>query len=249
MVELDRYLMNEINISKNEADKIIAALEKYESTKSKKKLNIRIPVYTLGEELFNAISHGFGAALSIVALILMVIKANGALKETTVALFGATMIILYTISCVYHALSRNLEGKKVLRVIDHCNVFLLVYGTYIPISLVGVGGVLGLMIFLGITIIISVGITATAIKIDKTSSLQVICHLLSGWGILFFIKPLSSTIGLSGIILLILGGIMYTIGSVLYGIGRKKKYMHSIFHIFCLLGTLFHFLCVYLTLL
>ena len=247
-MKLEEYLMKELDVSKKEANRISDVVDKYNKIKNKKKLNIKIPFYTLGEELFNAISHGFGAALSIVALVLMVIKANGILMETTVSLFGATMIILYTISCIYHALSRNLEGKKVLRVIDHCNVFLLVYGTYIPISLVGVGGTLGLLIFLGITVVISVGVTATAIKIDKTGPLQVVCHLLSGWGILFFIKRLSYTIGTTGIILLILGGVMYTIGSVLYGIGRKKKYMHSVFHIFCILGTLFHFLCIYLTL-
>lgn len=248
-MKLNEYLIKELDISKKEASKIADVVDKYKKNKNKKKLNIKIPNYTLGEELFNSISHGFGATLSVLALILMVIKAHGALKETTVSLFGATMIVLYTISCIYHALSRNLEGKKVLRVIDHCNVFLLVYGTYIPISLVGVGGLTGLLLFIGITIIISVGITATAIKIDKTGALQVICHLLSGWGILFFLKPLSNTIGTTGIILLILGGVMYTIGSILYGIGRKKKYIHSIFHIFCLLGTLFHFLCVYITLL
>ena len=247
-MKLDEYLMNELNISKKEAGKISDTVKKYEKNKNKKKLNIKIPNYTLGEELFNAISHGFGAALSILALVLMVIKARGALAEATVSLFGATMIILYTISCVYHALSHNLEGKKVLRVIDHCNVFLLVYGTYIPISLVGVGGLTGLLLFVGVTVIISTGVTATAIKIDKTGALQVICHLLSGWGILFFLKPLSNTIGTTGIVLLILGGVMYTIGSILYGIGRKKKYIHSAFHIFCILGTLFHFLCVYMTL-
>ena len=108
--------------------------------REKKKLNIRIPDYTLGEELFNSISHGIGAVFSIVALVLLVVKAHGVLAETAVSLYGSTMIVLYTISCIYHALSPNLEGKKVLRVIDHCNVFLLVYGTYIPAMLLGIGG-------------------------------------------------------------------------------------------------------------
>ena len=149
-MKLNEYLIKEVDISKKEASKIADVVDKYKKNKNKKKLNIKIPNYTLGEELFNSISHGFGAALFVLALILMVIKAHGALKETTVSLFGATMIVLYTISCIYHALSRNLEGKKVLRVIDHCNVFLLVYGTYIPISLVGVGGLTGLLLFIGI---------------------------------------------------------------------------------------------------
>ena len=120
--------------------------------------------YTLGEELFNAISHGIGAIFSIVALVLIVVKANGALQEATTALFGTTMIILYVISCVYHALPASLEGKKVLRVIDHCNVFLLVYGTYIPISLAGVGGTTGLILFSIISITTLTGIIITAIN-------------------------------------------------------------------------------------
>ena len=133
--------------------------------------------------------------------------------------------------------------------IDHCNVFLLVYGTYIPISLMGVGGTPGLILFIVITLITIVGITLTAIKIDDTQVLQVICHLLSGWGALVFIPTLHKSLGTTGLVFLIVGGVMYSIGSILYGIGHKKKYMHSVFHVFCLLGTLFHFLCIYLYLL
>ena len=247
-MKLNEYLSKELEIDNKEAEKISKVIEKYKK-ENKKKINIKIPPYTVGEEIFNAISHGIGAAFSIVALVLLVVKAHGALAEATVALFGSTMILLYTISCIYHALSPNLEGKKVLRVIDHCNVFLLVYGTYIPVVLVGIGGTLGIVLFSIVTVITSIGIIATSIKIDSTEALEVICHLINGWGILFFLSPLSKTIGTTGIVLIILGGAMYTLGSVLYAIGEKIKYMHSVFHIFCLLGTLFHFLCIYLTLL
>ena len=248
-MNLDEYLMKELNISKKEAYQISYAVNKYTKEKKKIKLNIKLPNYTVGEELFNSISHGIGAVFSIVALILMVVKAHGIINEATVSLFGVSMIILYVMSCIYHALPPSLEGKKVLRVIDHCNVFLLVYGTYIPMSLVGVGGKSGLALFIAITIITIIGVLLTAIKIDKTQVLQVICHLLSGWGALFFISQLKNSLGINGLILLIIGGVMYSIGSLLYAIGRKRKYMHSIFHVFCLLGTLFHFLCVYLFLL
>lgn len=248
-MNLDEYLMKELNISKKEAYQISYAVNKYTKEKKKIKLNIKLPNYTLGEELFNSISHGIGAVFSIVALILMVVKAHGIINEATVSLFGVSMIILYVMSCIYHALPPSLEGKKVLRVIDHCNVFLLVYGTYIPMSLVGVGGKSGLALFIAITIITIIGVLLTAIKIDKTQVLQVICHLLSGWGALFFISQLKNSLGINGLILLIIGGVMYSIGSLLYAIGRKRKYMHSVFHVFCLLGTLFHFLCVYLFLL
>ena len=211
----------------------------------KKGLNILIPKYTLGEEIFNAISRGLGAVFSIVALILMVVKAKGVLAISTTTLFGCTMILLYTISCIYHALSKNLEGKKVFRVIDHCNVYLLVYSTYIPVSLLGIGGTKGLILFFVISLVTIIGITLTAIKIDKTNIMQVICHLINGWSILFIIPTVLNTIGSKGLLYLILGGAMYTVGSILYGVGHKIKYMHSIFHIFCLLGTMFHFICVY----
>lgn len=214
-------------------------------TEKKPKRSIRIPHYTLGEELFNAISHGVGAGLSIAALVLMVVKAHGALAETTVSLFGAAMIVLYTISCVYHALSPNLRGKKVLRVIDHCNVYLLVFGTYIPAALLGVGGALGWVLF-GITGFFTVlGIVFTAIDVDKYQKVQVVCHLVSGWSILFGVPQLRTTMGERGFLLVLLGGIMYTVGSVLYGIGARKKYMHCIFHIFCLFGTFCHFWGIY----
>lgn len=106
---------------------------------------ITIPKYSLSEELISSISHGVGALLSIWGLVMLIIKAShiGALEVTTVSIFGITMILLYTISCIYHALSSNIIGKKVFRVLDHCSVFLLVFGTIIPVSLVGIGGVGG----------------------------------------------------------------------------------------------------------
>ena len=212
----------------------------------KKKLNIKIPNYTLGEELFNSISHGLGAALAVAALVLMVVKAHNPLPETTVSLFGATMIILYTMSCIYHALSPNLEGKKVLRVIDHCNVFLLVFGTYIPVSLLGVGGAKGWILFGVIGAFTIIGIVFTAINVDKYKVIATICHVINGWSILIGIPELINNAGHEGLLFMILGGVMYTIGSILYGLGSKKKYMHCIFHVFCLLGTFFHFWSIYM---
>ena len=212
----------------------------------KKKLNIKIPNYTLGEELFNSISHGIGAALAVAALVLMVVKAHNPLPETTVSLFGATIIILYTMSCIYHALSPNLEGKKVLRVIDHCNVFLLVFGTYIPVSLLGVGGAKGWILFGVIGAFTIIGIVFTAINVDKYKVIATICHVINGWSILIGIPELINNAGHEGLLFMILGGVMYTIGSVLYGLGSKKKYMHCIFHVFCLLGTFFHFWSIYM---
>ena len=210
-----------------------------------KKRTISIPDYTMGEEICNAVTHGLGALLSAVALTLLAIRAHGALSIITVTLFGVAMIQLYTVSCVYHALSPSLAGKKVLRVIDHCNVFLLVFGTYLPVALLGVGGSEG-WILLGIVALFTVlGIVLTAIDVDRFQAASVVCHLLSGWSILFGIPSLLRTVGSTGLLYMILGGVMYSIGAVLYGAGKSKRYRHSVFHIFCLLGTICHFWAVY----
>ena len=209
------------------------------------KKEISIPSYSLGEELFNAISHGFGALLSIAALVLMLIRARNALEVTTAAIFGTSMIFLYTISCVYHALSPGLRGKKVLRVLDHCSVFLLVFGTYIPASLLGVSGVRGWLLFGLVAFFTALGIVFTALDLERYQLAAVICQLLSGWSILMGASNLRAALGLQGLIWMIAGGVMYSIGAILYGIGKNRKYCHSVFHVFCLLGTFCHFWAIY----
>ena len=139
----------------------------------------------------------------------------------------------------------SLEGKKVLRVIDHCNVYLLVFGTYIPVALLGVGGTLGWILF-GITAFFSVlGITVTAINVDGTNKFQVGCHLVNGWSIIAGVPRLLQTIGTAGLFWLVCGGGLYSAGSVIYSLGAEKKFSHSVFHLFCIAGTFCHFWCVY----
>lgn len=214
----------------------------------KKKERISIPSYTLSEELINSISHGIAAAFSIWGLVMLIIKASkeGAMAVTTVTLFGTTMILLYTISCIYHALSPRITGKKVLRVIDHCNVFLLVFGTIIPIALVGMKGVCGWGYFGIVGFVTLLGIIFSAVDVDKNEKIEVVCHLMNGWSAVLFIKPLIAGVGVAGLIFIILGGVMYSIGALLYGLGSKKKYMHSVFHFFCIAGSIFHYLAIYL---
>ncbi|MBR3660612.1 MAG: hemolysin III family protein [Bacilli bacterium] len=206
---------------------------------------IRIPKYSLGEELINSISHGIGALLSVGALIFLVLKAGNVRSIVSVSLYGSFMIILYTISCIYHALSPRIIGKKVLRVIDHCNVLLMVAGTYMPICLSLLYGALGWITFAIVWLITFIGVVFNAINVDKYNLISVICNLVLGWGALLLINPMLKVIPIKGIIYLILGGIMYTVGSILYGLGKKIPYMHSIFHFFVLLGSLFQFLFIY----
>ena len=247
-MSLDDYLQDKLKISKKKASNIVDVINNYKK-ENKRKINIKIPTYSLGEEIFNSISHGLGAILSIVSLILMILKASTVLSKVLVSILGSVMIILYTISCIYHAISKNIEGKKILRVIDHSNVYLLVFSTYMVVSLLGISGILGYLLFAFVGVITILGIVFTCVNIDKNQTKEVICHLISGWSALIAIPSLLNSIGTYGLLFLIMGGLMYSIGSIIYKIGSHKKYMHSIFHIFCLLGTLCHFLCIYIYLL
>lgn len=206
---------------------------------------ISIPNYSIGEELVNSITHGVGALFSTAALILMVNKAHSALSLTCAWVFGLSMIVLYTVSCVYHALPPTLMGKRVLRVIDHCNVYLLVFGTYVPAALLGVGGPLGWALFGIVALFTILGIVFSAIDVDKYSKIQVACHLVSGWSFLVGLPSLAASAGIICAVLVVAGGVCYTIGSVLYGLGKNRPYMHSVFHVFCLAGTFLHFLAIY----
>ncbi len=206
---------------------------------------IKIPKYSLKEELINSISHGIGAIMSIVALIFCCLKANSIHSMIGVCLYGSFMIILYTISCIYHALSPKIIGKRILRIIDHCNVLIMVAGTYMPICLSLLYGNIGWITFGIVWTITIIGVIFNAINVDKYSKLSVICNLILGWGALLLIKPMLKIVSFQGIKYLILGGIMYTIGSVLYGLGKKIPYMHSVFHFFVLFGSIFHFLFIY----
>ena len=200
--------------------------------KKKKLIKDTTPHYTLKEELINSISHGIGAGLAIASLVLMIVKSSTVAEVLCSITFGITMIFLYTISCIYHALSSKLKGKRVLRVIDHCNVFLLVWGTYVPVAILGVKGIWGYALLAFVTTITIIGIILSCINLDKHQVSEVVCHLLNGWSITIAFKILLTNIGSMGVAFLLAGGILYSIGALLYGIGAKKKYMHCVFHFF-----------------
>lgn len=206
---------------------------------------VSIPKYNLCEELINSISHGIGALLSIAAIVLCIIKAHTAAGVVSSILYGTFMIILYTISCIYHALSPKLKGKKVLRVIDHCNVLLMVAGTYMPICLSLFGGSLGWILFAIVWFITIIAVVFNAIDVDRYQVVSVMCNLLLGWGILLLLKPMLLVCPMKGIWFLISGGIVYSVGAILYGIGSKVPYMHSIFHFFVLAASILHFIFIY----
>lgn len=209
---------------------------------------IKIPNYTLGEELINSISHGVGALLSIVGLVIMIIKSlnDDNLSFVACLIYGISLILLYLISCLYHALSPNLAAKRIFRLLDHCNVFLLEAGTFTPVCLILIGDKIGFIYFTIIWLLTILGIILNLIDVDKYQMFSLVLHLLIGWSVIFMLKELISSLNIMGLIFLFSGGIFYSIGAFLYKIGATKKYMHSIFHFFCLAGSIFHFFMIFL---
>lgn len=211
-----------------------------------------LPKYTKGEEIFNMTSHIVGAVLGVVATVLCIVFAainSNVYGVVSASIYGFTMIILYTMSSIYHGLSPKRYSKRVFQVLDHCSIFLLIAGSYTPFALctlreydVATGWTIFGIIW-GFAIL---GIVLNSIDIKKYKKFSMICYLVMGWCIVVKINLLPQLLGMNGFILLLSGGIAYTIGAVLYGIGKKHKYMHSIFHLFILLGSFLQFLCILL---
>ncbi len=217
------------------------------------KLKDRIlPIYTKGEEIFNMTSHIVGGALGIVALILCVVFSaihGNVYGIVSGAIYGTTMIILYTMSSIYHGLNPKRYSKKVFQVLDHCSIFLLIAGSYTPFALCTLreyDTLTGWIIFSIIWFIAILGIILNSIDIKKFRVFSMICYLLMGWCIIIKGNLLPSLLGTTGFILLLAGGIAYTLGAIVYGMGKKYKYAHSIFHLFILLGSILQFFCILL---
>lgn len=212
------------------------------------KEKIQIPNYSLGEEITNAILHGVGALLAIAALVLCVVFSaihHNPYAVVSSCLYGSTLIILYTMSCLYHSLKVN-NAKRVFRIIDHCSIFLLIAGTYTPLTLVSLNGPIGWTLFGIIWGVSILGIILNAIDLNKYKVISMILYIMMGWAIIFTFPRLLKVIDMAGIYLLVAGGIVYTIGAIFYGVGKKIKYMHSVFHFFVLAGSILHFFAILL---
>ncbi len=207
------------------------------------------PDYTRGEEIMNMVTHIVGGALGIAVLTLCVIMA--ALKGNVYgvvssAIYGAALVVMFTISSVYHGLRPNM-GKKVMQVVDHCTIYFLIAGTYTVISLSALRPVnpwLGWGLFGFEWAVAALAITLTAIDLKKYNVFSMICYIGLGWAVIPFWHTALEALSFPGFLFLLLGGIAYTIGAVLYGIGSKKRWMHSIFHIFVVLGAILQFFCI-----
>ena len=218
---------------------------------SRTKLANRVlPIYTKGEEIFNMTSHIVGGAFGIAATALCVVMAcinKNVYGIVTASIYGFSIILLYVISSIYHGLRANSTAKKVFQILDHCSIFVLIAGTYTPIALCNIRSLdtaSGWWLFGIIWFAAILGIVLNSIDLKSYKVFSMICYLLMGWAIIFKFELLLNSMNLNGIVLIALGGIAYTIGAILYGVGKKKKYLHSIFHLFILLGTILQFFAI-----
>lgn len=225
-----------------------------ESSKRLIKHRISLPDYTPVEELINSITHGVGALLGIAALVLCVVVSvlHGDVWATvSSAIYGSSLVILYTISSIYHALKINM-AKRVFRVIDHCSIYLLIAGTYTPYTLVALrnesvrGLSLGWILFGIVWSAAVIGIILNAVDIKKFRVFSITAYIAMGWVIVLAFVPLTRVMETAGIVLLLTGGVVYTVGVLFYLFGKKIRYMHSLFHVFTVAGSILHFFSILL---
>ncbi len=229
----------------NSLGDLYALIKEYKKDYKRLDKKIELPKYKLGEELINSISHGLASLLSITALVLCVIKSSNGLELFASLVYTITSIILYLTSCLYHSFKPN-NAKRVFRIIDHCSIYLLIAGTYTPFVLLKLSYPLSIIMFFVVWILSLLGIILNAIDLQRFKKISMTLYLITGWCIVFTFKDLWQNLNFIGILLSLLGGISYTCGAILYGFGKKKEYMHSIFHIFCVIASILFFFAIYL---
>lgn len=205
----------------------------------------RMPTYTRGEENFNMISHIVGSAVGVAVLVLSVIMAashSNAYGVVSSAIYGVTMIMLYTNSSIYHGL-KPCMAKRVFQVLDHCSIYILIAGTYTPIALSAIRAVnptLGWILFAVEWAAAAVGVTLTAIDLNKNKVFAMICYIVMGFAVIPMLPTALQALG-RGFVYIAVGGAGYVIGIVFYSVGSKVRYMHNVFHIFCIFGSVVQF--------
>ncbi len=202
---------------------------------------------TVGEEIANSVSHGVGALLSLMGAAVLIAKSftTGSGKTIfSIAAYGLSLVLLYTASAVYHAV-RNDRWKARLRVLDHCSIYILILGTYIPMSLLVIGGKLGWLLFLTNSSLAVIGITLTAIDLKRFDKFSLVLYALMGWLVVVAMRTVLASLSPLASAMLIGGGVAYTVGIVFYR--SERSFMHFIWHLFVLAGSVLQFLCIALS--
>lgn len=212
---------------------------------------IKLANYTRSEDWLNSISHMVGGGLSVIALILCLVRAIVVRRWDYALLglvYGLTMIAMYSCSSVYHALRPN-RGKKAMRMVDHAMIYPMIAGTISPVAVLVIAPVhpaLGWAVFGVAWAVVAAAVPITLTLFNKTKVTQMILYLALGWMIIVALRVLLQTFDRTGTLLLVAGGVAYTLGAIIYGIGSKHRYFHSVFHFFVLAGSILHFFALYL---
>ncbi|MCB2384138.1 hemolysin III family protein [Shewanella sp. SR1] len=204
--------------------------------------------YSIKEEIANSVSHGLGVIAGIVALVLMLLKGQDHLTPiqlTGVAIYGASIIVLFLCSTLYHSVSHS-GWKHKLKIADHCAIYCLIAGTYTPLMLISLQGTQSIVILTAIWSLAIGGILFKTLFIHKFKKLSLVLYLAMGWLCVTVMGDLTAAMSELGFNLLILGGLFYTLGVVFY-VGKRIPFNHAIWHLFVLGGAMSHFLCIYLT--
>lgn len=204
--------------------------------------------YTLGEEIFNAVTHGVGVLLAIAAIPLCVVQAvthGGGLLLAAALIYSITMVVEYLMSTLYHAIAVP-AAKRVFKVLDHCGIYLYIAGCYAPYCLVTLINNNGIPLCIFVWVVALAGIVAEASWVNRPRWISALLYLMQGWAVVVCIPALWTLLDPIGFWLLVVGGICYTIGAVFYTCTKKKKYMHSVFHLWVLAGSIFQFFSIYL---
>lgn len=201
--------------------------------------------YSLGEEIFNAVSHGTGGLLSIAGTVILIVFAaiySSGWGVVGSAIYGASLIILYTMSTLYHAIT-NRKAKTFFRIMDHNTIFLLIAGTYTPITLVPLRGVMGWVLFGIVWSAAILGIVLNSIDLEKYRKPSVFCYVIMGWVVIIALKPMLEKVNVLSLWFLLIGGLFYTLGIIFY-VKKDKKYFHSVWHLFTIAGSVFHWFAI-----
>lgn len=224
---------------------VFARRQRKNAFRMEKRRLLGLPRYTLGEEIFSSISHGVSAVFAVAALVFLLVTCQKTpLYVVSAAVYGGTMVMLYTVSTLYHGLGLN-RAKVVFRSLDHCTIFLLIAGTYTPITLVCLGGWKGWAMFGAVWAAAVVGVVLNAISVERFKKISMACYLAMGWVVVLAMGDFYRAVDPMVFWCLLAGGVLYTVGAALYAVGKKVPYMHSVFHLFVLGGSVFHTVSVW----
>ena len=208
-----------------------------------------LPAYSHGEEIMNTVTHIAGGGvclLGAIGCIVLAVRSGSTVRIWTTTLYCFTLTLVYTMSSIYHGLPVG-KAKRVMQVMDHCSIYLLIAGTYSPIVLCAIAPIypaIGWGLFAAQWLLTALAVTLTAVDMHRYRVFSKVCYIAMGWGIIFFLPQALEVLGGTGFLFLLAGGIAYTIGAVLFGLGQRIKWMHSIFHLFVVMGTLLQMVTV-----